>query len=395
MSSQTSLSSGISSSTIRFATLAFAALALGACVVPDLASTGRPCSETVPCGPGTHCSAPPQTCVPGPAPADAGPDTASPDARVDLRADLTDAGGDVFVIIADAFAPPGPWVSIPPGSFTMGSPPSEACRPTARVPHSKETQHKVTLTHGFEIMALELTGKQHEEVMGYKASKLALPQLPVMQLSWHEAAAYCNELSLRLGLKPCYVDVGSGTYCAHFYACGTGESCILIDDTCRRYVAAPTYGGAKIYDCPAYRLPTDAEWEYAYRAGTTTALYNGKELAPSLCGCKPTSAAASAIAWYCGNYSAGLKVGGPPKLPNAWGLYNMAGNISEWVHDPSQADLGSATVTDPVGVGSSADHIIRGGSYDDHAAALRAAKRDASMATNKFGGLRCVRTLKP
>lgn len=284
---------------------------------------------------------------------------------------------------------PPAFVGFVAGSFTMGSPPTEPCRGT------DESPRKVTLTRPFQIQNVEVTQQQFADVMGYQPFSSCGKACPAADVSWHEAAAYCNELSLRLGLKPCYVDVGSGAHCAHFYSCGSGESCILLNNTCRRYVAAPAYGGAKIYDCPAYRLPTDAEWEYAYRAGATTALHNGKELDPSQCKCLPQSAAASAIAWYCSNAGFSPQVGGPPKLPNAWGLYNMAGNVHEWVHDPPQVNLGSAAVTDPVGVGSNADRVIRGGYYNSHAAKLRAAKRDSERATHRGGGLRCVRTLKP
>jgi formylglycine-generating enzyme required for sulfatase activity len=291
---------------------------------------------------------------------DAAADGPVPDAAVAdaSKADTASDSGSVA---------PGTWVKIPAGSFTMGSPGTEACRDS-----SNETQHKVTLTRPFWISTTEVTQAQFLAVMAYNpASKSACgTSCPVESVSWHQAVDYCNALSALDKRAACYSCSGSGS----------SVSC----------AAASNYSQGKIYDCPGFRLPTDAEWEYAYRAKTTTALYNGP-----ISGCK-TDGNVGAIAWYSGNAGGTTHpVGG--KAANAWGLYDMAGNVFEWCHDGYAVDLGGGMVTDPYGLPSGSAHVLRGGGWGYPSEAMRAAHRSPNSGGVKahFKGLRCVRTATP
>jgi formylglycine-generating enzyme required for sulfatase activity len=255
------------------------------------------------------------------------------------------------------------WVTIVGGTFTMGSPVSEPCRDT------DEDLHPVTLTHSFEIQATEVTQAQFQASMGYNPAYYTAcgPTCPVDTVSWHQSAAYCNALSEKAGISPCYV-------CS-----GTGEGV-----TCQ---VATTHSGQQIYACPGYRLPTEAEWEYAYRAGTTTVAHNGPT---TDCTSDPN---VGPIAWYTDNAST-LKPAGQ-KQPNAWGLYDMAGNLWEWCHDWYLASLGTSAVTDPWGTASGISRTMRGGCWIGEANTLRAASREYVPPSVAFGinGFRCVRTL--
>ena len=148
------------------------------------------------------------------------------------------------------------------------------------------------------------------------------------------------------------------------------------------------------YACPGYRLPTDAEWEYAYRAGTETAYYSG-ENDPAACSCEG-DAKLDPIAWYCDN--AGSKthpVGRKP--PNAWNLYDMAGNVWEWSHDWYQSSLGTAAVTAPWGPASGSSRVVRGGAWYGDAHYARAAFRSRLRPAGRDNdhGFRCSRGLLP
>jgi formylglycine-generating enzyme required for sulfatase activity len=265
---------------------------------------------------------------------------------------------------------PGPtpgWNGIPPGEFLMGSPPGEPCRERGGV---KETQHVVKLTRRYEVQSKEVTQGEFNARMGYNpaARTVCGASCPVERASWSEAAAYCNALSQSAGLPLCYACTGS----YQNVVCSIG----------------PAFTEGKIYSCKGYRLPTEAEWERAYRGGTMLALYNG-----GIVDCTADAGAAE-IGWYQKNSGGTIHPVGQKKV-NPYGLYDMAGNVWEWCHDFYQQDLGSASVVDPWGKASESTRVLRGGSFFDPAADLRAAGRFGyNPATrNENIGFRCARTM--
>ena len=249
---------------------------------------------------------------------------------------------NVFQVSADGEEKPPEipdgFVAIEPGTFTMGSPADELGR------QADEVQHDVTLTRAFFLAETEVSQAQWLEVMGSSPTYFSgCDDCPVEQVTWYEAVNYCNALSALEGLDPAY-EVN-----------GTNVS----------------------WDSSAngYRLPTNAEWEYACRAGTTTAFYNG-----GITDIECADPNLEQIAWYCGNNwpigpieDYGTKDVGQ-KLPNAWGLYDMNGNVYEWCWD-WKADYPAGPVTDPVGPDSGELRVMRGGSWYNHARQCRSASR--------------------
>mgnify|MGYP000648623045 CR=1 FL=1 len=251
---------------------------------------------------------------------------------------------------------PEGWVSIPAGTFTMGSPPSDNLAVFIEFP-----AHEVTLTRAFALQSTEVTQSQWESLMGNNPSSFGgCPDCPVEEVNWYEALSYCNALSEADGYESCYSLSGCSNSPGLDMECSNVEWVGL--------------------DCTGYRLPTEAEWEYAYRAGTTTRWYCGDD-----------QSCVDSIGWYGSNIHAVAQ-----KTPNVWGLYDMAGNVWERCHDSWQSSLGSTAVTDPMGSGTTS-RGLRGGAWGRTPYHMRAALRADNPPTYRYKniGFRCARSLLP
>ncbi len=236
----------------------------------------------------------------------------------------------------------GDMVRIRAGSFDMGSPSNERNR------HSDEKQHRVTISRDFLMGKFEVTQGEWKALMGSNPSSFSScgDDCPVENVNWYEAVAFANAQSQKEGLEACYTISGTSV-------------------------------SFKGLSCRGYRLPTEAEWEYVARAGTTGAYFGDVD----------------AIAWYDGNSGNKTHPVGK-KQPNAWGLYDMSGNVWEWVWD-WKADYPSGSVTDPTGPSTGSDRVFRGGGWFDNALNCRSAIRPYVSPGDRHDllGFRLVRSL--
>ena len=343
---------------------------------------------------------------------DAKPDAPHPDApKPDLHPLKPEGGVDQQLSDSGPLAP-GTWVQVPKGNFTMGSQTSEGCRHKGGAGSGKESPHKVTLTRPLEIMATEVTQGEFKLQMGYFNGALPkAPNYPEHFVTWHEAAKFCDKLTqianatlVKQGKKQlthCYTDKGKSLPCSGNGVCQAAASqaaiCVPRAGTtkvCMDLLSAPV---PDIYACTGYRLPTEAEWEYAYRAGTQTALYKTPKVSGLIANCTGKDNTAGLIGWYKGNVGVNTTSQVKGREPNAWGLYDMPGNVNEWTHDGFKADLTTAADTDPVTKASiipGSKMVIRGGSAISEPHALRGAYRFSMShaGRNWTTGFRCARS---
>jgi len=276
------------------------------------------------------------------------------------------------------------WCRIPAGCFVMGSPEDEWSR-------GRYTEHQVTvtLTRAFEIQQHELTQAEWTELGVPNPSGLNEDgtgnclegTCPVGNVTWYDAVAFANLLSERHDppLEPCYILEG----CER--SIGQGLACELVSS---EFPSA--------YECPGYRLPTEAEWEYAARAGTQTAFYTGN-ITPlgEFNSCNP-EAPLEIAAWYCAN-SGGKTHPVGQKEPNRWGLYDVMGNVGEWMHATRENPREIEDKVDPFGdVTRSGSRVQRGALYNSVNGACRLAGSLTYASGDLSGpglGLRLARTL--
>jgi formylglycine-generating enzyme required for sulfatase activity len=257
-------------------------------------------------------------------------------------------------------------VRINAGTFTMGSPESEPNRYTI------ETQHSVTLTKGFYMGKYPVTQAQYEAVTGNNPSNFktavspetSTANRPVEMVSWYDALVFCNKLSVSEGLTPAYRISGS-TDPATWGTVPTSYDA--------------TWNAVEIVSgSTGYRLPTEAQWEYACRAGTATAYNTGATISDN-------------TGWYSNNSDDRTHSVGE-KPANPWGLYDMHGNVNEWCWD-WYGDYESGTQTDPTGAVSGIYRVIRGGSWVNVGQSLRSAYRSNYYPNSRYIiiGFRLVR----
>ena len=220
------------------------------------------------------------------------------------------------------------FVLVPAGTFMMGSPLNEKGR------NSDEMQHRVTITRSFYLQTTEVTQGQWQAIMVNNPSHFSGcgENCPVEKVSWHDIQRFIKRLNEREGKG-------------------------------------------------RYRLPTEAEWEYAARAGSTTPFPNG-EITVTGCG---FDANMDQIGWYCGNsdYKSHQVA---KKQPNKWGLYDMHGNVWEWCYD-WYGDYPKGHVTDPKGPINGFIRVNRGGSLNDFSMFGRSANRIRYMPFDRTNDL--------
>lgn len=256
----------------------------------------------------------------------------------------------------------GDWVLVPALLARLGSTAEDRF-------HSPLTEpfREVEFSHPFAMSATEVTQAQWLQVFPANPSEqFACGDCPVERVNWFEAVAYANERSDMAGYEPCYELVCDGTPGDALFSCST-----------------VAFVG---FECEGYRLPSDAEWEHAARAGTRTQIYTGSvEMEPR------SNVATDELQRIAVRGESTSVVGSLE--PNAWGLYDMSGNVFEWTFD-GFTDSAPGAGRDPV-VPSGANRSLRGGGFDSALGQLRSAARTFAPATsvNRNRGFRLVRSV--
>ncbi len=245
---------------------------------------------------------------------------------------------------------------VPAGSFVMGSPVTEAGR------KETESQHTVTLSRSLFMSVTEVTQEQYERVMEINPANNSScgRNCPVENVSWHNAVEFCNRLSQLDGFTPCYRGQDDETVCD--------------------------------FSADGYRLPTEAEWEYACRAGTTTPFNTGNAITMDQANFNivpPVNPAVPPDDYPHRTLPTGRY------MPNAWGLLDMHGNVWEWCWDwDDDTYYSNSPDMDPSGPEAGQRRIIRGGSWNNTAEQVRSALRFRSSPRGRVDnvGFRVVRS---
>jgi len=245
----------------------------------------------------------------------------------------------VFITGSLVAAMPANMVRVEGGTFAMGNTLDGGG-------DDEKPVHQVTVS-SFWMAKYEVTQREWREVMGNNPSHFDGENRPVEQVSWLDAINYCNKRSIKEGLTPCYTRSGDTVTCN--------------------------------WQANGYRLPTEAEWEYAARGGRDTQYAGSDDV--------------DAVAWYYGNSGNRTQAVGQ-KCANGLGLYDMSGNVWEWCWDWYGSYSGSFE-SDPRGASSGSDRVYRGGSWYTFHALARVALRGRRSPGDRgdLMGFRVVRSL--
>ncbi len=245
------------------------------------------------------------------------------------------------------------FVMVQGGSYLMGNSSGREA--------DEKPAHQV-IVNSFYLAKAELTQSEWDALMPRNPSNILGPSLPVSQVSWNDAVEYCNRRSINEGLTPCYSISGNtnpGDWSSGKVECN--------------------------WEADGYRLPTEAEWEYAARGGASSRSYN-----------YPGSNDPNEVCWYSGNSGATMRPVMQLK-PNELGLYDIGGNITEWCWDWYDANYYSYSPSgNPLGADGGEDRVQRGGSWKYPASSAKATNReyDYPFKSSLTNGLRLCRTAK-
>ncbi len=250
--------------------------------------------------------------------------------------------------------------------------------------NNDETYHSTQLTIGYELATKETTIDQFKETMGYNPSKFGCDNAscPVESVSFYDALAFANRYSEEAKTEKCYTL--TSVVCEDDVS-DESNYCVEHGGIKAAAVGLANNGWTKVQQCKGYRLPTEAEWEYAAGSGYDAPNFEDRtfflgNISAFNCDLDPIL---DQIGWYCGNSEENTQLRTHPvaaKRGSDWGVYDMSGNVAEWVWDTYNENLNNSS--DPA-LTNGTDRVIRGGSYESTSQETRTSSRSKAAPSTR------------